>query len=83
MGILQARILEWVAMPSDLPNPGIQPMYPALQVDSLLSEPPGKLPFERFRDNKNALAESFPDGEKLQRHQGSHRPPVFHLTEEN
>ena len=27
-GILQARILEWVAMPSsrDLPNPGIEPM---------------------------------------------------------
>ena len=27
-GILQARILEWAAMPSswDLPNPGIEPM---------------------------------------------------------
>ena len=27
MGILQARILEWVAVPSsgDLPNPGVQP----------------------------------------------------------
>ena len=27
-GILQARILEWVAMPSskDLPNPGIKPL---------------------------------------------------------
>ena len=26
-GVLQARILEWVAMPSpgDLPNPGIEP----------------------------------------------------------
>ena len=35
VGILQARILEWVAMPSsrDLPNPGIEPaslMSPAL-----------------------------------------------------
>ena len=28
--------------PGDLPNPGIEPMSPALQVDSLLSEPPGK-----------------------------------------
>ena len=28
--------------PGDLPNPGIEPRYPALQVDSLLSEPPGK-----------------------------------------
>ena len=44
MGILQARILEWVAMPSSrvLPNPGIKPMSPALQVDSLPSEPPKK-----------------------------------------
>ena len=43
-GILQARILKWVAMPSpgDLPNPGIEPRPPALQANSLLSEPPGK-----------------------------------------
>ena len=39
-GILQARILEWVAMPSsrDLPDPGIVPVSPvtcALKVDSL------------------------------------------------
>ena len=27
--------------PGDLPNPGIEPMSPALQVDSLLSEPLG------------------------------------------
>ena len=39
MGILQARILEWAAIP--LPKPGIQPRSPALLVDSLLSEPPG------------------------------------------
>ena len=26
----------------DLPNPGIKPRSPALQADSLLSEPPGK-----------------------------------------
>ena len=43
-GILQARILEWVAMPSsrDLPNPRIEPRSPTLQADSLPSEPPGK-----------------------------------------
>ena len=43
-GILQARILEWVACPppGDLPNPGIEPRSPALWADSLLSEPPGK-----------------------------------------
>ena len=43
-GILQARILEWVAIPSpgDLPNPGMEPGSPTLQTDSLLSELPGK-----------------------------------------
>ena len=45
-GILQARILEWVAMPSsgDLPNPGIKSMSltsPALVVGSLPLEPSG------------------------------------------
>ena len=38
--ILQARILEWVAMssPEDLPDPGVEPWSPAfpeLQADSL------------------------------------------------
>ena len=44
VGILQARILEWFAgpPPGDLPNPEIEPRSPALQVDSLPSEPPGK-----------------------------------------
>ena len=28
--------------PGDLPNPGIKPRSPTLQVDSLPSEPPGK-----------------------------------------
>ena len=38
------RILEWVAYPSpgDLPDPGIKPGSPALQADSLPSEPPEK-----------------------------------------
>ena len=37
MGILQARILEWVAMPSSRGSScsGIQAMSPVLQVDSL------------------------------------------------
>ena len=41
--ILQARILEWVAFPTpdDLPDPGTEPGSPALQADSLPSEPPG------------------------------------------
>ena len=43
-GILQARILQWVAFPSpvDLPNPGTEPRSPALQADSLPAEPAGK-----------------------------------------
>ena len=43
-GILQARILEWVAMLSSRGSsqPRDQIQYPALQVDSLSSEPPGK-----------------------------------------
>ena len=43
-GILQARILQWVAFPlsRDLPNPGIKPRSPAFQMDSLPAEPQGK-----------------------------------------
>ena len=31
-----------IPSPGDLPNPGIKPVSPALQVNSLPSEPPGK-----------------------------------------
>ena len=43
-GILQARKLEWLPYlpPGDLPNPGIEPRFPALQADSVPSELPGK-----------------------------------------
>ena len=43
-GILHARILEWVTIPSpgDLFDPEIKPRSPAWQADSLPSEPPGK-----------------------------------------
>ena len=42
-GILQARILEWVAIPFSrgLPDPGIELGSPALQVDSLPQSPRG------------------------------------------
>ena len=54
-GILQARILEWVAVPpgrspGDLPNPGIKSRSPALQVDSLPAEPQGKPPIPKKRE---------------------------------
>ena len=43
-GILQARILEWVAFPFSRgsSNPGIEPRSPSLQADSLPAEPQGK-----------------------------------------
>ena len=43
-GILQARIPEWVAMPSSRGSsqPRDQPRSPMLQADSLPAEPPGK-----------------------------------------
>ena len=42
--ILQARILDWVAIPvsRDLPDPGLKPRSPALPADALPSEPPRK-----------------------------------------
>ena len=44
IGILQARILEWMPYPppGDRPNPGIEPRPSPLQADSLPSELPGK-----------------------------------------
>ena len=43
-GILQARILEWVAFsfPGDLPNLGTEPRSSPLRADSLSAEPQGK-----------------------------------------
>ena len=42
--------------PADLPDPGIEPTSPALQVDSLLSEPPGK-PLETMTAGKSAASD--------------------------
>ena len=51
-GILQERIVEWVAIPfcRGSSHPGIEPGSPALQADSLLSEPPGK-PSDSLKDS--------------------------------
>ena len=53
-GILQARILEWIAILflRDLPNPGIKSGYPALQSDFLPTEPPRKLPVRKLSVRK-------------------------------
>ena len=69
--ILQARILAWVVMPSpgDLPKPRIKPTSlksPALQVDSLPTEPPGistlmkkKIRVRHLRVTKGAVVLSY------------------------
>ena len=51
-GILQARILEWVAIPfsRDLPDLWIEPGSPTLWADSLPTEPPGR-PYSKFHQN--------------------------------
>ena len=45
MQILQAILLEWVAMPSSRGSsqPRDQTQSPTLQADSLLTEPPGQM----------------------------------------
>ena len=59
-GILQERILEWVAMPSSRGSsrPRDQPTSPSLQADSLPSEPPGK-PYVLLRDGHKVQLTSF------------------------
>ena len=66
MGILQARILELVALPysSDLPNPGIEPRFPTLQADSLPSKPLGK-PKNIGVSSLSLLQENFPTQELI------------------
>ena len=60
-GILQARVLEWVAIPSpgDLPNPGIKPRSPTLQADALPSKQPAKCWTIRVQQITSAFQASF------------------------
>ena len=53
-GILQARILDWVAVSFSRGSsqPRIKPWSPALQADSLPSEPPGKPTTKRLKSIK-------------------------------
>ena len=64
--ILQARILEWVAIPFSRgsPDPGTEPGSPALQADSLKSEPPGK-PL-----NFSVLSQGWGEGEWRRKKEG-------------
>ena len=57
-GVVKKKKEYWSGLPfpspGDLPDPGIKPRSPALQADSLLSEPQGK----PFSDRESKKAES-------------------------
>ena len=68
-GILLARILKWVAIsrgsfsgkihsPEDLPDPGLKPASPALQVDSLPLSHVGS-PYQSCNQGKNGGEEGW------------------------
>ena len=78
-GILQARILDWVAIPSprDLPDPEIKAGSPALQVDSLPSEPPGK-PCIVMAKSKSLCHCTAPEGSQSSRVHRAAGPRAFH-----
>ena len=63
-GILQARILEWVAFLfyRGFPNPGIKPRSPTLKVDSLPAEPQRK-PKNAIVGSLSLLQQIFPTQE--------------------
>ena len=63
LGILQARILEWVAFPFS--RESSQPRCPALQVDSLPVEPQGK-PKNTGVGSLSLLQQIFPTQESNQ-----------------
>ena len=66
MAILQARMLEWDALPSSKgsAHPGIKSRSPASQVDSLPSEPPGK-PTKHTHNLVNSLQFTYKDTHSL------------------
>ena len=57
LGILQARIVEWIAMTSSRGSTQTrdQPRSSTLQMDSLGSEPPGKLNHTVWQEAKALL----------------------------
>ena len=56
-GIFPARILEWVTIfySRGSSQPGIKPVSPALQVDSLSSEAPGKPQMHKYYNKYGTL----------------------------
>ena len=66
LGFSRQEILEWVAIPFSRgsPDPGTEPGSPALQADSLKSEPPGK-PL-----NFSVLSQGWGEGEWRRKKEG-------------
>ena len=56
-GILQARVVEWVAFPfsGDLLDPRLEPGSPKLQADSLPSGPPGTQEEQHFTEKQSVM----------------------------
>ena len=73
IGFSQQGYCSGLAFPplGDLPDPGIEPTSPALQVDSFTTEPPGKPDIETgdadksTHTAKNFLAQNVNSAEKL------------------
>ena len=59
-GLLQARILEWVAIPTpgNLPDPGIEPVSPALAGGFFTTGPPGE-PLKVLKQEEGKMKVSF------------------------
>ena len=64
--------------PVDLPDPGIEPRFPLLQVDSLPSEPPGK-PKIRFRRHQTGFLLKLTTFKPLPLENISHNPYIVIL----
>ena len=77
-----ARQGHWSGLPTpssgDLLDPGIEPGSPALQVDSLLSEPPGKKPSSKSQgDLQGPLHLGMPDSVREAAHERSSWETIF------
>ena len=61
MGISRQEYWSGLPFPSpgDLPDPGIKPRSPALQADTLPSEPPGKPKQRRYFANKDLSSQGY------------------------
>ena len=88
MGILQARILEWIAMPSSSGSSQSRDgtWSPALQADSSLSEPPGSPSFHLYHyrfpmSHLSTMGEMMVEDTNRHHHQKSEISQVAQVSE--